>query len=375
MDAQMQYGDSADGAQLRATARGFLTRTATEAEARRLMATDAGYDEAFWRRMASQLGWQGLAIPERYGGAGYGWAEMSIVLEEMGRALLCAPFLSSVVLAATALIESGDEDAQARYLPDIVSGDLVATVTISGQDGAPEGADIAAVRGGDGWVLSGDAPFVLDGHVAGLVLVPARGNGAVSLFAVDAGASGVCRTPLDAMDQTRKLASLSFDGTPARLVGASGDGSRVLSRVLDRAAVALAAEQVGGAARCLDMAVEYAKTRVQFGRPIGSFQAVKHKCADMLVAVETARSALFLAIRHATTDHAGLPVSASTAKALCSEAYLHVATENIHVHGGIGFTWEHAAHLYFRRAKSGEMLLGTPTYHRRRFARLWQLVP
>jgi alkylation response protein AidB-like acyl-CoA dehydrogenase len=375
MDAPMQHADSADGAQLRAAARGFLTRTTTEAETRRLMATDAGYDEALWKRMASELGWQGLAIPERHGGAGYGCAEMSIVLEEMGRALLCAPFLSSVVLAATALAESADEDAQARYLPGIASGDLIATVAITGEDGAPEGADLTAVRGGDGWVLSGDAPFVLDGHVAGLVLAPARANGAVSLFAVDADAGGVRRTPLDTMDQTRKLASLSFEDTPARLVGTSGDGSRVLSRVLDRAAVALAAEQVGGACRCLDMAVEYAKTRVQFGRPIGSFQAVKHKCADMLIEVESARSALFQAIRHATTGDAGLPVSASIAKTLCSEAYLRVATENIHVHGGIGFTWEHPAHLYFRRAKSGEMLLGTPAYHRRRFARLWQLVP
>jgi alkylation response protein AidB-like acyl-CoA dehydrogenase len=375
MDAQVQHGDSADGAQLRAAARGFLTRTATEAEARRLMATSAGYDEALWRRMASELGWQGLAIPERYGGAGYGCAELSIVMEEMGRALLCAPFLSSVALAATALTESADEDAQARYLPDIASGDLIATVAISGEDGAPEGADLTAAHGGGGWVLSGDAPFVLDGHVAGLVLVPARADGAVSLFAVDAGASGVRRTPLESMDETRKLASLSFEDTPARLVGTSGDGARVLSRVLDLAAVALASEQVGGASRCLDMAVEYAKTRVQFGRPIGSFQAVKHKCADMLVAIESARSALFGAIRHAKTDDAGLPVSASIAKTLCSEAFLHVATESIHVHGGIGFTWEHAAHLYFRRAKSGEMLLGTPTYHRRRFARLWQLVP
>ena len=375
MDAPVQHGDSADGAQLRAAARGFLTRTATEAEARRLMATDAGYDEALWRRMASELGWQGLAIPERYGGAGYGCAEMSIVCEEMGRALLCAPFLSSVALAATALTESGDEDAQARYLPGIASGDLVATVAISGEDGAPEGADLTAARGGGGWVLRGHAPFVLDGHVAGLLLVPARADGAVSLFAVDAGASSVRRTPLESMDQTRKLASLSFDGTPARLVGASGDGARVLSRVLDLAAVALAAEQVGGASRCLDMAVEYAKTRVQFGRPIGSFQAVKHKCADMLVALESARSALYGAIRHAVTDDAGLPVSASMAKTLCSEAYLNVATENIHVHGGIGFTWEHPAHLYFRRAKSDEMLLGTPTYHRRRFARRWRLEP
>ena len=375
MNAQVQYGDSADSAQLRAAARGFLSRTATEAEARRLMATDTGYDEALWKRMASELGWQGLAIPGRYGGAGYGCAELSIVLEEMGRALLCAPFLSSAVLAATALTELADKDAQARYLPGIASGDLIATVAISGEDGAPEGADLIVAHGGDGWVLSGDAPSVLDGHVAGLVLVPARADGAISLFAVDADASGVRRTPLDSMDQTRKLASLSFEHTPARLVGTSGDGTCVLSRVLDLAAVALAAEQVGGASRCLDMAVEYAKARVQFDRPIGSFQAVKHKCADMLVAVESARSALFRAIRHAMTDDAGLPVSASIAKTLCSEAYLHVATENIHVHGGIGFTWEHPAHLYFRRAKSGEMLLGTPTYHRRRFARLWQLVP
>jgi alkylation response protein AidB-like acyl-CoA dehydrogenase len=375
MDEQMQQVDSADRAQLRAAARDFLTRTATQAEARRLMATETGYDEALWRRMASELGWLGLAIPERYGGAGYGCAEMSIVLEEMGRTLLCAPFLSSVVLAATALAESADEDAQARYLPDIASGDLVATLAITGEDGAPEGASLTATRGGDGWLLRGAAAFVLDGHVAGLVLVPARANGELSLFAVDSGADGMRRSPLDTMDQTRKLANLSFDDTPARLIGTSGDGSRVLSRVLDRAAVALAAEQVGGAARCLDMAVEYARIRVQFGRPIGSFQAVKHKCADMLVAVESARSALFQAIRHAMTDDPGLPVSASTAKTLCSEAYLNVATENIHVHGGIGFTWEHEAHLYFRRAKSDEMLLGTPTYHRRRFARLWRLEP
>ena len=371
----MEFAFSDEQEELRRALRRFLEEVSPPREVRRLMATDAGYDAALWRRMATELGWQGLAIPERYGGAGYGCAEMSIVLEEMGRALLCAPFLSSVVLAATALTESADEDAQARYLPDIASGDLVATVAISDRDGAPEGADLTAARGGDGWVLRGDAAFVLDGHMAGLVLVPARANGAVSLFAVDAGAGGLRRTPLDSMDQTRKLASLSFEDTPACLVGTNGDGSRVLSRVLDRAAVALAAEQVGGASRCLEMAVEYAKTRVQFGRPIGSFQAVKHKCADMLVAVESARSALFRATRHAMTDDAALPASASIAKTLCSEAYLHVATENIHVHGGIGFTWEHSAHLYFRRAKSGEMLLGTPTYHRRRFARLWQLVP
>ena len=292
MQIPVQPGDSTDGAQLRAIARSFLTRTSPQAEVRRLMATEAGYDGALWRRMAA------------------------------------------------------------------------------------EGGNVTASRGaGNEWVLRGDAGFVLDGHLAALVLVPALAGRDVSLFAVGADAGGVRRTALDTMDQTRKQARLSFDGTPARLVGAAGDGSRVLSRVLDRAAVALAAEQVGGASRCLEMAVEYAKTRVQFGRPIGSFQAVKHKCADMLVALELARSSLFQAVRQAAADDPGLPASASIAKTLCSEAYLHVAAENIHVHGGTGFTWEHPAHLYFRRAKSSEVLLGTPAYHRRRFARLWQLAP
>jgi alkylation response protein AidB-like acyl-CoA dehydrogenase len=206
--------------------------------------------------------------------------------------------------------------------------------------------------------------FVLDGHTADLILVAARTSAGVSLFAVEGGASGLTRTALSTMDQTRKQAKLEFDSTPARLIGTDGAGWNVLSTVLDLAAVALAAEQVGGAQRCLDMAVEYAKVRVQFGRPIGSFQAIKHKCADMLLEVESAKSAAYYAGWCAAEMNEELPSVASLAKAYCSEAYFHAAAENIQIHGGIGFTWEHPAHLYFKRAKSSEIYLGDPTYHR-----------
>jgi alkylation response protein AidB-like acyl-CoA dehydrogenase len=186
----------------------------------------------------------------------------------------------------------------------------------------------------------------------------------VSLFAVEGDASGLTRTPLSTMDQTRKQARLEFSGTPARLIGGEGAAAGALARTLDLAAVALAAEQVGGAQRCLDMSVEYAKTRIQFGRPIGSFQAIKHKCADMLLEVESAKSAAYYAGWAAAEDSDELPVVASLAKSYCSEAYFHAAAENIQIHGGIGFTWEHDAHLYFKRAKSSELLLGDPSYHR-----------
>jgi alkylation response protein AidB-like acyl-CoA dehydrogenase len=210
--------------------------------------------------------------------------------------------------------------------------------------------------------------FVIDGHTAQLILVAARTGSDVSLFAVDGSAAGLTRTPLSTMDQTRKQARLEFSGVPARLVGAEGQGWPVLVKALDLAAVALAAEQVGGAQKVLEMSVEYAKVRVQFGRPIGSFQAIKHKCADMLLEVESAKSAAYYAGWAAAEDNDELPVVASLAKAYCSDAYFHAAAENIQIHGGIGFTWEHPAHLYFKRAKSSELMLGDPTYHREQLA-------
>jgi len=289
-----------------------------------------------------------------------------VVFEEMGAALLCAPYFASVGLAANSLLSSGDEAAKKDLLPGIASGETIATLAFTEDSGRwdNEGITLAATGTGTEWKLDGHKMFVVDGHNADLLVVAARTGKGVSLFAVEGGAPGLSTTPLATMDQTRKQARVEFASTPARLVGDEGGAAAGLSRTLDLAAVALAAEQVGGAQRCLDMAVDYAKTRIQFGRPIGSFQAIKHKCADMLLEVESAKSAAYYAGWAAAEDSDELPVVASLAKSYCSEAYFHAAAENIQIHGGIGFTWEHDAHLYFKRAKSSELMLGDPSYHR-----------
>ncbi|HLH46891.1 MAG TPA: acyl-CoA dehydrogenase family protein, partial [Acidimicrobiales bacterium] len=321
-----------------------------------------------WRQMAEQLGLQGLAIPEEHGGSGYTYVELTVVFEEMGRALLAAPYFATVALAANLLLASDDAQAQADYLPGLAAGTTIGAVALAESSGRwdEEGITLAATAGGsgEGWTLTGEKRYVIDGHLADLVLVAARTPAGVSVFAVDKGAEGLTATSLTTMDQTRKQAQLTFEGTPARLVGEEGRGWAAISTMLDKAVVALAAEQVGGAQKVLEMAVEYAKRRVQFGRPIGSFQAIKHKCADMLLEVESAKSAAYYAGWAAAEDNEELPVVASLAKSYCSEAYFHAAADNIQIHGGIGFTWEHPAHLYFKRAKSSELLFGDPTYHR-----------
>ena len=344
----------------------FLRERSPEAEVRRLMETDEGYDPDVWRQMAEQLGLQGLAIPEEHGGGGFGFLELTVVLEQMGRALLCAPYFATVVLAAQTLLHSGDDAAQKELLPRIAAGDLVATLALTEPDGRwrPDAVQARATPAGDTWTIEGTKAYVLDGHVADLLLVAARTDAGLSLFAVDASAPGLQRTLLTTMDQTRKLARVELAGTPGRLLGTDGAAGDVLDRVLDLAAVALAAEQVGGAQRCLEMSVAYAKERIQFGRPIGSFQAVKHKCADMLIAVESAKSAAYYAGWCAAELDDDLPVAAAMAKAFCSEAFTTTAAETIQVHGGIGFTWEHPAHLWFKRAKSSELLFGDPAQHR-----------
>ncbi|MQA84516.1 MAG: acyl-CoA dehydrogenase [Streptosporangiales bacterium] len=356
--------------ELRRTLRDFCADKAPSSEVRRLMEATEGYDPAVWSQMADQLGLQSLAIPEQYGGAGFGFVELAIVLEEMGAALLPSPYFASAVLAATALLTCSDEAAKKDLLPGIAAGTTIGTLAFTEENGRwdADGIGLAARRGDGGWVLDGTKMFVLDGHVADLVLVVARTAAGLSLFAVEGGAAGLTRTPLPTLDQTRKLARLDFAGVPARLVGADGEGGAILAGTLDRAAVALAAEQLGGAQRVLDMSVEYAKVRYQFGRPIGSFQAIKHKCADMLVEVESARSAVYYAAWAVAEDSSELPVVASLAKAYCSDAYFHAAAENIQIHGGIGFTWEHDAHLYFKRAKSSQLFLGDSSYHREQLA-------
>ncbi|MFI0444371.1 acyl-CoA dehydrogenase family protein [Actinomadura sp. 6N118] len=356
--------------ELRGALRRFFSDKSPGAEVRRLMESTTGYDPAVWEQMAGQLGLQGLAIPEEYGGSGFGVRELVIVLEEMGRALVCAPYFATVVLAATALQASGDENAKRDLLPGIADGTTIATLAWNENDRWDLGSiTMTARRSGDGWILDGTKTYVLDGHIADLVLVAARTPLGLSLFAVD-GSAGLARTPLPVLDQTRKLARLDFAAVPARLVGPEGGAEAVLAHTLDIAAVSLAAEQLGGAQISLDMTVEYAKVRHQFGRPIGSFQAIKHRCADMFVQVESARSAVLQAAATADEDPGELPVAAALAKAFCSDAYFHTAGESIQIHGGIGFTWEHDAHLYFKRAKSSQELFGPPAHHRGRLADL-----
>ena len=369
VDAGAPPGEEHD--ELRRSVRRFLQGASPPSEVRRLMETEDGYDRAVWKAMATDLGLQGLAIPEEYGGSGKGFGALAAVFEEMGRALLCAPFLSTVGLAASAILASSDSAAKADLLPAIAGGDTVATLAVVGEGGswAPDATSVTATASPAGATLDGTRSFVTDGHTAGLVLLTAREGGDVGLFAVEGDASGLDRTPMATMDPTRKQARLELAATPARRIGGAGEGAAALAKALDLAAVALAAEQVGGAHRCLEMSVAHARRRVQFGRPVGSFQAVKHKCAEMLVDVENARSAAAYAAWAADEHDGELALAAPVAKAYCSDAYLRVAAETIQVHGALGFTWDHDAHLYFRRAKSSQVLLGTPAHHRELLAR------
>ncbi len=362
----MKYSFTDEQEEYRSVLRRFLEDKSPTTEVRRLMETDEGCDPEVWRQLSQELGLTAIHIPESYGGQGFGIGDLAIAVEEMGRALLCAPFFSSVVLAANALIHSGDDAAKAAHLPGIAAGTTIATLAFTEPSGRwdESGITMEATASGDGHTLTGTKSYVLDGHTADLIIVAARTGAGVSLFAVNGDASGLERTALATMDQTRKQARLEFSSTPATLIGADGAGWQVLETVLDLAAVGLAAEQVGGAQFVLEMAVQYAKDRVQFGRPIGSFQAIKHKCADMLLEVESAKSAAYYAGWCANEMNDELPQVASLAKSYCSEAYFHASAENIQIHGGIGFTWEHPAHLYFKRAKSSELLFGDPTYHR-----------
>ena len=363
----MKFGFSSEQDDLRSTVRAFLAAKSPESEVRRLMATEDGYDPLVWKQMAGQLGLHGLAIPEQYGGSGFSAVEQGIVFEEMGRAALGGPFFASVALASAVLLCSDDEDAKQRYLPGIAAGDVIGTVALVEPGGSwdPDAVTMTALAHGSGYRLDGTKLYVIDGHNADVVFVAARVDGALSVLAVAGHAEGLVRVPLTTLDQTRKQTRLEFDNVEAHLVGRIGDGAEVFARAGDLAVVALAAEQVGGAQRVLEGTVEYAKVRVQFGRPIGSFQAVKHKCADMLLEVETAKSAAYYASWAAAEAPDELPVVAPMAKSYCSEAFMRCAADTIQVHGGIGFTWEHFAHIYFKRAKSSELMFGDPAYHRK----------
>ena len=365
----MNFAFSEEQEELRRTVRQFLEAKSPETEVRRLMETAEGYDTSVWKQMGQELGLQGLAIPEEYGGQGFTFIELGIVLEEMGRVLLCAPYFASAVLAANAIMNAGTDEQKSALLPGIASGDTIAALAFTEPSGKWDAAGITleATESGGKFTLSGEKMFVIDGHVADLIVVVARtagtsGTDGISFFTVRGDAEGLTRTSLSTMDMTRKQAKLEFNNVVAEPLGAPGSAWPAFSKTLDQAAVALSNEMMGGAQKVLEMSVEYAKVRVQFGRPIGSFQAIKHKCADMLLEVESGKS--YYASWAAAEDNDELPVVAALSKAYCSEAYFHATAENIQIHGGIGFTWEHPAHLYFKRAKSSEIYLGDPTYHR-----------
>jgi len=368
----MGVGDSAEHGELRQAVREFLSERSPSGEVRRLMEAGESRDDEVWALLAGQLGLTGIAVPERFGGAGYGPAELGIVLEEMGGSLLVAPYFATVALAGQALAASGDDDAMARWLPGIADGSVTATLAVAEDSGAWDLAEVAAVAepASGGWVVTGSKLFVIDGHTADLLLVVAHAPDGPGVFAVERGAAGVESARLDALDMTRALASVALHGAPAVRVGADRDTAAWLSEVRDLALAALAAEQLGGAARCLDMAVGYAKVREQFGRPIGSFQAIKHKCANLLLEVESGRSAVYHANEAVAGSQPDAPLAAALAYIYCSQAFTHAAKECIQIHGGIGYTWEHDAHLYLRRAKSSELLFGPPARQRTRLAEL-----
>lgn len=352
------------------TVRAFCDAESPESEVRRVMETPEGYDPAVWTRLADQLGLTGLAIPAEYGGADSGPVELLVVFEELGRALACLPYLATVGLGASALLASGDDSAKKDYLPGIASGETLATLAVPEESGSwdVEQVALAARRSGSDWRLRGTKSYVLDGATANLILVAARTDAGVGLFAVDGDAPELHREQLSTMDLTRRQARLEFRDVPARLVGGDGAGSPIVREALDVGAALLAAEQVGGAQRVLDATVDYAKTRLQFGRAIGSFQAVKHRCADILLTVESARSAAYHAGWAAAGEPDELPLAAALAKSYCSDVYVRAAADSIQLHGGIGFTWEHPAHLYYKRAVTDRALLGSPDWHRRRLA-------
>lgn len=373
----MEFSFSEDQQELRRTARRVLQVRSSEDRVRAAMQTERGYDPGLWQELSGDLGWTALTIPERYGGLGLSYLDLHPLMEEMGRALLCAPFLSTMGLGVNVLLGS-HEGLKQRHLPAIAAGKTTATLAVSEAGGSGASDDIRAVytRRGNDYLLRGSKHYVLDGHTVDLLIVAARSEGSrgiegVSLFAVPADSRGLIRRWSPTMDQTRRLASVELDGVevPADgLVVDEGNGWELCERALDLGRIALAAEQVGAAEKCLDMSVEYAKVRKQFDRPIGSFQAIKHKCADMLTRVESARSAAFHASALAAHGETDLREAASSAKVFCSDALFHCAAENIQVHGGIGFTWEHPAHLYFKRAKATEVLFGDPSFHRNRVA-------
>lgn len=374
----MNFAFTEDQVMIRDAARSFLAEQSGSAAVRSAMSSEHGFDAAVWRRIGSELGWCGIPVGEEHGGLGLGAVELVLVLEQMGRQLLCAPYFSTVCLAANLLTQIGNAQAQKRFLPAIAEGRLCLTVPLSSgvNDWNDAAALVQAHRKGEVWTLSGQCPRVPDAGSADWLLLFAQVEGEryPALFAVPREVSGLNITTLEGWDATRRFGSVSLDGVTLPAENRIDDPARLqdgLSRAAALTRLAIAAEQLGGAQQCLDLTVAYTATRKQFGRSIASFQAVKHRCAEMMVRIEASRSAVYgaaaLAASGTTTD--AQAIECMVARALASDTCFFCAQEAIQLHGGVGFTWEYDPQLYFKRAQSSSHWLGNADALRERIAR------
>ncbi|MBP9714577.1 MAG: acyl-CoA dehydrogenase family protein [Sterolibacterium sp.] len=372
----MDFALSADQEMIRDTAEAFLAEASSSAAVRAAMETETGVDSALWARVGQELGWCATPVPEAYDGLGLGSVELALLMEQMGRRLLCVPFFSTVALAAQVLMEVADEAAKQRYLPAIASGEMTATVALArqGMDWQTNALDAVVSTMATGSVINGQFDLVADGASADLLIVPARDSqGAVALYALPATLPGIRRTPLKNFDLTRRVAAITLSNVvlPADAqIATPPQVAALMPRALSRARLALAAEQLGGAQQCLDLTLAYTAERVQFGRTIASFQAIKHRCAEMMVKIEATRSAIYGAA--AVAENPALAtdflLEAAAAKALASDTYCHCAADAIQLHGGVGFTWEYDPQLYFKRAQASAHWLGSADALRERIA-------
>lgn len=367
----MSFSFSDEQLQFRASVAKFFERLSPPSAVREHMRSASGYDRDVWARANTDLGLSSIQIPESYGGAGFGFVELCMALEEMGRCLYCAPFFSSAVLAANAIMNGATEAQKLSLLPRISSGESIVSLALTEIDGSWASDSIstrAAANAGE-FVLNGQKKYVLDGMQADTFIVVARltDSNSLSMFLVEAQARGLHRTELEVIDPTRRQAALELENVRAELLGEIGGAGPALEITLHQGAIALANEMVGGCQALLDAALEYAKLRMQFGRLIGSFQAIKHQFADMLLDVEQAKSAAYYAAAALDARDVEIPALAALAKAVAADTYVRTATKCIQIHGGIGFTWDNDTHLWFKRAKSSELMLGSPTWHRERY--------
>jgi alkylation response protein AidB-like acyl-CoA dehydrogenase len=382
----MEFSFTEEQLMIQDTAQAFLAEVSDSEAIRRAMVLDQGYEPELWQRICNEMYWQTIHIPEQYGGMGLGYVELVAMLEQMGRYLLCSPFYSTVCLATNALLVAGSEEQKQQYLSQICEGSLTATLAYTSSNGLwnADAVQTTVKKEGDRFVLNGSFRYVPDGHTSGLIIMAARsedsmGEQGISLFAVPADTDGIERNWLPTMDQTRKQAEIILTNVSlpiTALMGEEGQAWPHLEKVIELATVAVAAEQVGGAQQVLDLTVDYTKERVQFGRPVAGFQAVKHIAADMMLKTEVSRSAVYYAACVAQEALTGgslaeeLSEAASVAKSYCSDSYFKNAGDAIQLHGGVGFTWEYDVHLYFKRAKSSEVFLGNGVYHREKVAQL-----